>query len=66
MVLTWDGRQIVALLKGVWPISKWGPPWVVCVNGIALSILCKLGIFKKINKYASNTFYESDMRCENV
>ena len=26
MVLTWGGRQIVALLKGVWPISKWGPP----------------------------------------
>ena len=38
MVLTWGGRQIVALLKGVWPISKWGPPWVVCFNGIALSM----------------------------
>ena len=27
---------MVALLKGAWPISKWGPPWVVCFNGIAL------------------------------
>ena len=45
MVLTWGGRQIVALLKGVWPISKWGPPWVVCFNGIALKLFCEISVF---------------------
>ena len=55
MVLTWGGRQIVALLEGFGQFQSGVPPWVVCFNGIALiwsTVICH-ELFYNFSNYRS-------------